>query len=111
MGKVISYMNAAELGIFCQIELQNNERILISFGRDEDAPDSPGGVKIFMLDQTGTFPTDEIWGSNDLAELIFFFGIKENRAPCEKPFLDCIKDRLINCKSIEEVEKIFGISR
>jgi len=110
MGKVISYMNAAELGIFCQIELESKERIFISMGRDEESPDSPCGVKIFEMDSEGVYPIEKIWGSCDFLRLQLYFGIQEDGTPCEKYFLDCIRDRLINCSSIKEVKAKLGIS-
>ena len=50
MGEVITYMNAGEIGIFCQIKLDSEERILISIGKEDDTSESPGGIKILELD-------------------------------------------------------------
>lgn len=109
MGKVVTYMNGLDTA-FCQIELESKERIFISLGRDEQKIESPCGVKIFEMDPIGVSPVMEIWGSTDLWKLELLFAVKEDGTPCEKFFLDCVRDRLINCKTIKEVRQKLGIS-
>jgi len=104
MGEVITYMNAGEIGLFCQIKLDSKERILISIGKEDDTSESPGGIKILELDPSGLTPIRTIWETTDLNEMIYFFMIDDVKKPIEKTLLDCVKDKLINCKSIKEVK-------
>lgn len=109
MGEVITYMNAGELGMFCQIKLDSEERILISIGKEDKTPESPAGIKICELDFRGLTPIRTIWETTDLTEMIHLFMLDDDKKPVEKTLLDCVKDKLINSKSIKEVkEKLVG---
>lgn len=92
MGKIITYKNAGPKGMFCQIKLESGERILISIAQS--------GVKIFKLRFMGMIPVKTLWELNDIVHMVEMFADPANP---EKPPLDAIRDKLINCKSIKEV--------
>ena len=81
--------------MYCQIQLDSGERILISIAQT--------GVKIFKLSFGGLIPTKTIWESDDIDEMINLF--VDPNDPVKQP-LDAIKDRLIECKSMQEVKQV-----
>lgn len=99
MGKIITYKNEGRNGVFCQIKLNNGERILISL--------AVSSIKIIKLDIKGLIPTETIWEFNwecdtdDLEKVVEVF---VNPDSPSKHILDAIVDKLINCQSIEEVK-------
>jgi len=94
MSKIITYSSKSPPGIFCQIKLTNNERILISIANS--------GVKVFELDSMGLTPIRTIWECNDLVKAVKLF---DEFITQDKKLLDVIKDILIGCTSIEEVSQ------
>ncbi len=106
MSKVITYKND-ESACFCQIELDDGERILISIA---SAP-SPS-IKILELVQ-GTIPTKTIWEFNAtmaggygayIEKMIKMFVDSRLDANDEiKQPLDAIRDKLLPCHSVKEV--------
>jgi len=99
MGEIITYKNEGRKGVFCQIKLDNGERILISLAMSS--------IKIFELDSLGLIPTETIWECNwesntdNLEEVARLFVNPDNPS---KHILDAIIDKVINCQSIEEVK-------
>jgi len=99
MGKIITYKNEGRKGVFCQIKLDNGERILISL--------AVSSILIFKLGLLGFKPTKMIWGCNwenntdNLEKVTEVFVNPDNPS---KHILDAIVDKLINCQSIEEVK-------
>lgn len=105
MGEIITYSNEEEVGIFCQIRLDSRERIFISIGREKDSQDSLVSVKISEMDSTGLIPIRTIWESCDSTDWIYFFELDDKEGPFKKPLLDYIVERLVNCRTIEEIEE------
>ncbi len=97
MGEIITYTNEGPKGTYCQIKLDSGERILISIAQP--------GIRIYKLILGGLVPRGTIWecGIDDVSKAIEIFGDPEN--PTAHP-LDAIKDKLINCKSIEDVKSL-----
>jgi len=104
MGKVVTYANN-KYQCFCQIKLDNGERILISIA---SAP-TPN-VKVKKLGFLGLWPIQTIWEYNPtmaggydayVRKLMKMF--QDPLAEEPKHPLDILRDRLLACKSISEV--------
>ena len=104
MGKVVTYANN-KYHCFCQIKLDNGERVLISIAT---AP-TPS-VKIKRLVFSGLLPIQTIWEYNPtmaggyehyVRKMIIMF--QDPLAVEPKHPLDILRDRLLPCRSISEV--------
>jgi len=87
-------------GAYCQLKLASGERILISCAQS--------GVKIIQLILGGLIPVRTIanWPVSRLEEAIHVFA--DLSKPTQHP-LDAIKNKLIGCSSIADVEKLCGL--
>jgi len=64
------------------------------------------GVKIFKLSFGGLVPIKTVWEGDNIFKMIALFA--DPNEPDKQP-LDAIIDKLINCKSIEEIkQKLLG---
>lgn len=91
MSKIITYKNEGSKGVFCQIKLDSGERVLISIGDRV--------VKIFKL-FAGIIPIKTIWGPKTIAEACY---IAFDKNKPTKTILDALVNKIIDCKSIEEI--------
>jgi hypothetical protein len=98
MGRVITYKNEEKRGMYCQIKLASGERIFISI--------AGGGIKISKMGFGGLIPMKTIWESKNVLGMMEQFVDKSDEL---KHPLDAAKDKLINCTSIEEVQRILNI--
>ncbi len=93
--RVITYKS----GVYCQLKLASRERVLIRCAQT--------GIKIMRLALGGLIPTKTIadWSVSQLATAIHIFADESN--PSQHP-LDAIKNKLMACSSIREVEQLCG---
>lgn len=93
MAKVVNYKE----GRYCQLKLDSGERVLISIAQT--------GIKISKLRFGGIIPSNTIcnWGASDLRSAIDIFA--DPNKPTKHP-LDAIRDKLIECYSIEEIKQV-----
>ncbi|MHB1076909.1 hypothetical protein [Thiobacillus sp.] len=93
IAEVVTYKQGAS----SQLKLPNGERILISCAQT--------GIKIFKLALGGLIPTRTIaeWPISQLDSAIEIFA--DETVPTQHP-LDTIKNRLLTCQSINEIEKL-----
>lgn len=93
MAEIVTYKE----GAYCQLKLANGERVLISCAQT--------GIKIMKLAFGGLFPTRTIvdWPIDELAFAIELFA--DDSAPTQHP-LDAIKNKLVHCSSIKEIEQL-----
>lgn len=93
MAEIVTY----KPGAYCQIKFPTGERVLISCAQTD--------IKIMKLSLGGLLPTRTIadWPISNLDPVISIFADREN--PTLHP-LDAIKNRLMACSSIGEVEKL-----
>lgn len=93
MAEVISY----KPGAYCQLKLASRERVLISCAQT--------GIKIMKLGLGGLIPTKTIadWPVSRIEEAISIFADEGN--PLQHP-LEAIKNKLITCSSIREIEQL-----
>lgn len=91
MTEVISY----KPGAYCQLKLTSRERVLISCAQT--------GIKIMKLGLSGLFPTKTIadWPVSKLATAVYIFADETNSS--QHP-LEAIKNKLMTCSSISEIE-------
>ena len=84
-------------GAYYQIKLASGERILISCAQT--------GIKIMKLSLGGLLPTKTIadWPLTQLSTAIHIF--VDSNEPFKHP-LEAIKDKLITCASIKEIEQL-----
>ena len=97
-GEVVAY----KPGAFCQLKLSSGERIFISCAQT--------GIKISKLSFGGFVPTKTLaeWPVSRLESAISIFA--DPAQPSQHP-LEAIKNKLISCASIKEVEAVCGASR
>lgn len=105
MSRVITYANN-NFQCFCQIQLDNGERILISIANIPTP-----NVKIMKLGFFGLLPIQTIWkynptiaGSYDAYVLKMMKMFQDPLAVELKNPLDILRDRFLSCKSISEVQ-------
>lgn len=93
MADIIAY----KPGAFCQLKLASRERVLISIAQT--------GIKIMKLSLGGLIPTKTIadWPVSELELVIRIFA--DETDPSQHP-LDAIKNKLIACPSINDIEKM-----
>ena len=93
MAEVVSY----KPGAYCQLKLASGERVLISCAQT--------GIKIMKLGLAGLIPTKTItdWPISQLAAAIHIFA--DESKPSQHP-LDVMKDKLMTCSSIREIEQL-----
>ncbi len=113
MSKVITYANSKYL-CYCQIKLDNGERVLISIANIPKP-----SVQLKKLFFFGMLPLKKIWEYNPtiaggydayLRNMIQMF--QDPSAPEPNHPLDVLRDRLLPCKSISEVlDSIFEAER
>jgi hypothetical protein len=96
MGTVITYKNDRQ-HCYCQVKLDSGERVLISIAQ--------GGVKLLKLVLGGLVPGKTIWKSKDVSQVISVFLDEDARRTLRHP-LDAIRDRLLTCPSIRELERL-----
>lgn len=96
MSEVITYKNTAEQ-CFCQLKLDSGERVLISIAQT--------GIKLFQLGLAGLVPIRTVaeWDIPQIWTAIRIFADLD--AP-QKPPLDTIRDRLLRCRSIADIEEL-----
>jgi hypothetical protein len=104
MGKVVTYANN-KYQCFCQIKLDNGERVLISIA---NAP-TPS-VKLRKLGFLGLWPLQTIWEYNPTMAGGYDAYVRKMMKMFQDPLagepkhpLDILRDRLLPCKSISEV--------
>jgi len=93
VAEIVTYKQGAS----SQLKLASGERILISCAQT--------GIKIFKLALGGLIPTRTIaeWPISQLDSVIEIFA--DETAPTQHP-LDAIKNKLLTCQSINEIEKL-----
>lgn len=93
MADVIAY----KPGAYCQLKLASRERVLISCAQT--------GIKIMKLSLGGLIPTRTIadWPVSRLEAVIKIFADETN--PSQHP-LDAIKNKLMACSSIKDIEQL-----
>jgi len=92
MGKIITYKDEGTKGVYSQIKLKSNDRVLISIG--------DGVVKIYKLGFRGLIPTSTIWGPRDIAATSMIVFDKEKPT---KSLLEAIINCISDCDSIRDV--------
>ncbi|MFQ5715063.1 MAG: hypothetical protein ACE5GU_13630 [Candidatus Scalinduaceae bacterium] len=97
MSRIIRKRNDSRQ-IFCNIELDSKERILISVAHT--------GLKIFKL-KLGTIPVKTVI-SMGLEEMVEHFADPEHY---EEPILDFIVAKILTFKSIKEIMDAYPISK
>lgn len=104
MGKVVTYANN-KYQCFCQIKLDNGERVLISIA---SAP-TPS-VKLMKLGFFGMWPVQTIWEYNPTMAGGYDAYVRKMMKMFQDPLavepnhpLDILRDRLLPCRSISEV--------
>lgn len=113
MGKVVTYANN-NYQCFCQIKLDNGERVLISIAT---AP-TPC-VKLVKLVFFGLWPIQTIWEYNPTMAGGYEAYVRKMMIMFQNPLdvepkhpLDIFRDRLLLCKSISEVrDSLFEAER
>ncbi len=99
MSKIITYKNSPA-GKFCQIKLDDGNRILISIAQP--------GIKVYKLMLFGSMPSGTIFeiSTADLfSEKYKPAREKLTEISLELDMLDVFKDLLLLCKSLEGVKK------
>jgi hypothetical protein len=93
MAQVIAY----KPGAFCQLRLASRERVLISCAQS--------GIKIVKMGLGGLIPTKTIadWPVSRLEEATGIFADETN--PSQHP-LDAIRNKLMTCSSIRDIEQL-----
>lgn len=93
MAEIITY----KPGAYCQIRFPNGERVLISCAQT--------GIKIVKLVFGGILPTKTVanWPISEITSAIKIFADPNN--PTQHP-LDAIRNKLVNCSSISEVQNL-----
>lgn len=104
MGKVVTYANN-KYQCFCQIKLDNGERVLISIA---SAP-TPS-VKLMKLGFFGIWPVQTIWEYNPTMAGGYDAYVRKMMKMFQDPLavepkhpLDILRDRILPCRSISEV--------
>jgi len=84
-------------GAYCQLKLASRERVLISCAQTS--------IKIMKLGLGGLIPMKTIadWRVSKLATAIHIFADETN--PSQHP-LEAIKNKLMTCSSIREIEQL-----
>ena len=91
MGKIITYRNEGTKGVFCQIMLNNNERLLISLAGNY--------VKVFKLILGGRIPGKTVWK----LEIFILQELLQRNDIYEHP-LDVFKNKIVDCNSSKDVK-------
>ena len=93
LAEIITY----KPGEYCQIRLASGERVLISCAQS--------GIKILKLGFGGLIPARTVmdWPVSQLASVVEIFA--DESKPMQPP-LEAIKNRLITCSSINEIEQL-----
>jgi hypothetical protein len=96
MSEVITYKNTVKQ-CFCQLKLDSGERVLISIAQT--------GIKLFQLGLAGLLPIRTVaeWDISQIRTAIRIF--EDFDAP-QKPPLDAIRDKLLHCRSIADIEDL-----
>jgi hypothetical protein len=96
MSEVITYKNSGE-GSFCQVKLDSGEHVLISIAQT--------GIKLFQLGLAGLVPTSTLadWSIAEIPSAIRVFADLD--AP-QKPPLDAIRDRILQCRSTSDIREL-----
>lgn len=106
MSKIITYKRD-NTGKFCQIKLDDGNRILISVAQP--------GIRVYKLKWMGAIPSETIFDIS--TDTLFSDQHRHSRqklteVSLEPDMLDVLKDVLLPCKSLGEVKstllKIFG---
>jgi hypothetical protein len=104
MGRVVTYANN-NYQCFCQIKLDNSERVLISI-----VTVPKPSVKVMKLVFLGLWPIQTVWEYNPtmaggyehyVRNMMLMFQDALSKEP--KHPLDILRDRLLPCSSISEV--------
>jgi hypothetical protein len=93
MAEIVTY----EPGAYCQLKLASGERVLVSCAQS--------GIKIMKVALGGLIPTRTIvnWSIPELASAIDIFA--DEAIPMQHP-LEAIKNKLLTCSSIKEIEQL-----
>lgn len=88
------HLQQHERAMLLQLQLDNGERILISIAQT--------GIALFKLDMAGLVPTQALfeWNISEVGSAIRLFA---DLSTPQKPPLDAMRDRLLQCRSVEEV--------
>ena len=97
MGKIITYKNN-DKEKFCQIKLENVERILISIANE--------GLAIFKLSFFGMIPGGKIWEEKDVRRAFMMFMQGKQGMDLLSEVVDIVKE----CSSVENVVNIIHTS-
>ena len=106
MSKVITYRNDGAKGCFCQIKFDSGERILLSIAQT--------GIVIFKLKFFGYIPANKIWETTSTVAYYKFGPFDTSLiSPLGRFFggghpLDIMKDRLLEFKSIDELQRFLS---
>lgn len=99
MGTVITYKNDTRR-CFCQVKLDSGERVLISIARGE--------VLLVKLGFGGLVPMKRIWKSKNVSQIMAVFVDEDARGHSKHP-LDAIRDRLLTCPSVRDLERLVKV--
>ncbi len=113
MGKIVNYRNN-KYQCFCQIKLENGERVLISI-----ASVPTPSVKLIKLGLLGLVPVQTIWEYNPMMAGGYDSYVQKMMKMFQDPLtsepkhpLDILRDRLLSCRSIPEVrDSLFKAER
>ena len=105
MGKVVTYANNKNQ-CYCQIQLDNGEKVLISI-----ASALTPSVKLAKLGFFGMWPVRTIWEYNATMAGGYDAYVRKMMKMFQNPLeaepkhpLDILRDRLLPCRSISEVQ-------
>ena len=113
MGKVVAYANN-KFQCFCRLGLDNGEQIMISIA----AMPTPS-IKVMKIGFFGAWPIQTIWEYNPTIAGGYDTYVRKMVAMFHDPLsdpskhpLDTLRDRLLPCRSIEEVrDSLFQAER
>ena len=91
MGKIITYRNEGLKGVFCQVMLNNNERVLISLAGNY--------IKVLKLVLGGNIPVKSVWK----LEIFILQELLRRNDIYEHP-LDLLKNKIVDCNSSKDVK-------
>jgi hypothetical protein len=93
MAEIVTY----KPGAYCQLKLASGERVLVSCAQT--------GIKIMKVALGGLIPTRTIanWSISELGAAIEIFA--DEGTPSQHP-LEAIKNKLLTCSSIKEIEQL-----
>lgn len=94
MGRVVTYRNEPGRAVYCLIELDSGDRVLILL--------EGGEVKLVRSRLGGRLPATTMWSCGDPGRLIALFGDPAN--PGQHP-LEAIRDKIVQIPSIDALQE------